>query len=126
VTAVGAREEILALEQRRCGALLAADVEALAPLLSERLVFMHANALPDDRASLLEKMRGGRIVYRTLSVSEEMVVDLGEVALLHARLSAAVEVAGQPRRIENRTLSVWAREEGTWRLLAYQPTPIPG
>ncbi|MBX3529414.1 MAG: nuclear transport factor 2 family protein [Rhizobiaceae bacterium] len=117
--------DILARERARCEALRKADVAALDGLISERLVFMHANAKSDDKKVLLEKMRAGGIVYNSLDLSELNVTDLGDTALLHGRLTANVLVNGQPRLIDNQTLSVWAREAGTWRLVAYHPTPIP-
>ncbi len=88
---------VLARESERGAALLAADVEALADLLSDRLVFAHANATYDDKASLLAKMRSGNIVYQSLEVSGQRVIDLGDSALLVSRLRAAVTVGGQPR-----------------------------
>jgi ketosteroid isomerase-like protein len=119
-------EQVLAREAQRCAALLAADIESLADLLSERLVFAHANATYEDKSSLLAKMGSGNIVYRTLDVSGQRVIDLGDTALLVSRLTASVTVGGQPRAIDNWTLSVWTLEAGRWRLVAYQPTAIPG
>ncbi len=116
---------ILGREKQRGDALLEGDVEALSALLSERLVFAHANATYDDKASLLAKMGSGKIVYKTLQIREPRVVELGDSALLVSRLTAAVEVGGQPKSIDNWTLSVWAKEGGEWRLVAYQPTAIP-
>ncbi len=119
-------EQVLAREAQRCEALLAADVDALDGLLSERLVFAHATAKYEDKASLLQKMGAGTIVYKTLDVTEQRVIDLGDSALLLSRLTADVLVGGQARSIDNMTLSVWTREDGQWRLVAYQPTAIPG
>ena len=116
---------ILAREAARGRALLASDVDALAELLSDRLVFAHANATYEDKASLLKKMASGTIKYLKLAVTEQRVIELGETALLVSRLTAAVTVAGQPRAIDNWTLSVWTLERGVWRLVAYQPTAIP-
>jgi len=118
-------KEILAREEQRCAALRAGDAKALEGLLSERLRFAHATALYDDKPTLLSKMESGNIVYKSLSVTEPEVIDLGDTALLISRLTADVLVGGNPRAIDNRTLSVWVKESGTWRLIAYQPTPIP-
>lgn len=118
-------DDILAREKARCAALRAGDATSLATMLSDRLVFMHANAKQDDKAVLIDKMRGGGIVYHSLEVTEERVTDLGATALLHSRLTALVSVAGQPKSIDNQTLSVWVREGDEWMLIAYQPTPIP-
>jgi len=116
---------IIALEERRRQALLACDVGALSELLSDRLVFAHSNAVYEDKTSLLAKMGSGNIVYLSLEITEQRVMDLGETALLFSRLTAEVTVGGQPRSLDNRTLSVWTREDGQWRLLAYQPIAIP-
>jgi ketosteroid isomerase-like protein len=117
--------QLLAREGQRCAALLHADIDALADLLSERLVFAHANATYDDKSSLLAKMKSGTIVYQKLDVSEPRVVELGDTALLVSRLTASVTIAGAPRAIDNWTLSVWTLEDDRWRLVAYQPTAIP-
>lgn len=119
-------EQVLARETQRCAALLDADMASLAELLSERLVFAHANATYDDKSSLLAKMGSGNIVYRTLEETQQRVIELGDTALLVSRLTASVTVGGQPRAIDNWTLSVWTLEAGEWRLVAYQPTAIPG
>jgi ketosteroid isomerase-like protein len=121
------RETILACERARCAALLAGNQDGLAELLSDRLVFVHANATSDTKSSLLAKMAGGSIVYRTLVVDQETVVGLsGGTAILSARLTADLLVRGEPKRVSNLALSVWTREDDRWRLVAYQPTPIPG
>jgi hypothetical protein len=118
-------EQVLAREAQRCTALLHADTHALAELLSERLVFAHANAAYDDKSSLLAKLGSGTIVYQSLEVSGQRVIELGDSALLISRLTATVTVGGQPRAIDNWTLSVWTQEDNDWRLIAYQPTAIP-
>lgn len=118
-------EQILAMERRRCNALLAADIQALAGLLSDRLVFAHATAKYEDKQTLLAKMETGNIVYNRLEITETQVVDLEETALLVSRLTADVSVGGQARKIDNMTLSVWSKESGRWQLIAYQPTAIP-
>lgn len=120
-----ATAQILTREAQRGAALLNADVDSLADLLSERLVFAHANATYEDKASLLAKMKAGTIVYQKLEVSGQRVIELGDTALLVSRLTASVTVAGAPRAIDNWTLSVWTLEANVWRLVAYQPTAIP-
>ena len=122
---VSVEQQLLSLEQKRCEALLAADIPVLDKLLSQRLVFTHANALSDTKETFLEKMRQGRIVYVRLEVTESRVIELNESAILLCRMTAELLVAGVPKRIDNRTLSVWAIEDGQFSLVAYQPTPVP-
>jgi hypothetical protein len=37
---------------------------------------------------------------------------------------ASVVLGGAPLELDNSTLSVWVRQQGTWRLLGFQPTPL--
>jgi len=122
---VSVEHQLLSLEQKRCEALLAADIPALDKLLSQRLVFTHANALSDTKETFLEKIRQGRIVYVRLKVTESRVIELNESAILLCRMTAELLVAGVPKQIDNQTLSVWAIEDGQFNLVAYQPTPVP-
>ena len=120
-------DTILACEEARCAALLAGDMDRLEQLLSDRLIFVHANATSDTKETLLAKMAGGSIMYRTLVVDRQTVVPLADrAAILSARLTADLLVRGEPKRVSNLTLSVWEREDERWRLVAYQPTPISG
>ena len=117
---------ILSREDERCAAFRVGDVATLAGLLSERLIFAHANATTDTKESLLAKLRAGAIVYAGLSLDGTKVTPAGEdVALLTGSLTAQVVVRGVHKTIQNLVLLVWAREAGEWRLLAYQPTPLP-
>lgn len=116
---------IVALENRRCAALLENNLDELGLLLSQRLTFGHANAAWDDRETLLTKLKGGAVRYLSMEVVKPKVIDLGNVALLTSHLKAHVLVNGAERKLHNSTLSVWAHEDGVWRLLAYQPTPMP-
>ena len=46
-------KEILALEERRYAAMLAADMGALEPLVHEDLVYTHSSGVVDGKASWL-------------------------------------------------------------------------
>lgn len=117
-------QHLLSLEDKRCSALLHADLPALERLLSERLVFTHANARSDSKREFLEKMRSGQIVYAQIATSESRVIALNDSVIIFSRFIADIMVAGSPKRVDNRTLSVWACEDGEFRLVAYQPTPV--
>ena len=117
---------ILAREAERGAALVAGDLAALGELLSSRLTFAHANATVDTRESLLSKLEGGSIAYTELSLDDALVIPAGsDAAVLTAQLTADLIVRGQPKTVRNLVLLVWVQEADVWRLLAYQPTPIP-
>jgi len=116
---------VLAWEQRRREALLAGDAEALAPLLSEQLAYVHSTAVCDGKASYLAKLQGGTLRYGALALSE-LVVQAGPgVALVRGRMDATVVKDGQEKAVRSLFLTVWMPEAGAWRLRAHQGTPLP-
>jgi hypothetical protein len=48
----------------------------------------------------------------------------GGAQLVTGRMTAKVLVAGTVVHVDNRYLVVWLRQQGAWKVVAYQPTPI--
>lgn len=118
-------EAVLAAEARRCAAMLANDAAALDALLDPRLSFSHATGQVDDKPAYLAKMATGRIEYRAIDWSEEHVIALGDgAALLTGRMTSQVSVEGTEKRLDNRVLAAWAESGDSWRLVAFQSTPL--
>ena len=47
-------------------------------------------------------------------------------AVVLGLMIARVHRSGELHELRNTACAVWAREDGHWRLVAYQPTPITG
>lgn len=118
---------IRAVEQRRCAAMLANDVDALDAVLDDRLRFHHATGAVDDKPAYLAKVAAGRILYLGIAWSEEHVIGLApDAAVLTGRMVSDVRVEGADKRLNNRVITVWSRSGGAWRLVAFQSTPMAG
>jgi Domain of unknown function (DUF4440) len=117
------QDAVLDAERQRCAAMLAGDTAELGRLLDPRLHFSHANGMVDDKEAYLAKVKSGRIGYLSIYWSEQKLIPVGEAVLLSGRMSSLVKVDGVEKRLENRVLSLWARED-SWRLVAFQSTPL--
>jgi len=118
-------QDILAADEKRCEAMLANDPARLDAILDERLHFSHATSAVDDKLQFLAKMAAGRIEYVGIAWSEQKVTELGpDAALLTGRMNTDVKVEGEVKALRNRVMTVWARTDGAWRLLAFQSTPL--
>ena len=114
-------------EQQRCAAMLANDAKALDAILDPRLQFAHATGVIDDKQAYLAKMAGGRIIYVGIDWAEEVITELApDVALFSGRMATDVKVEGVVKALRNRVTSVWGRTDGSWRLIAFQSTPMAG
>lgn len=118
---------IKSAEQLRCAAMLANDGAALAALLDPRLQFHHATGAVDGKDAYLAKMAAGRIQYVAIEWSEECVISLGDTAAaLTGRMVTDVTVEGVAKRLNNRVITVWSRNDGAWQMVAFQSTPLAG
>ena len=122
----GLKKIIEELELRRCTAMRDGSLQTLDTLLDKDLHFGHANGEVDSKSLYLVKVAQGRIVYRSIEWTEQKVKPLGtDYALVTGRMISNVIVNGFAKRLDNRVLAVWLRQDGAWRLRAFQSTPLP-
>ncbi|WBV45481.1 nuclear transport factor 2 family protein [Pseudoroseomonas cervicalis] len=120
------QDDIRALEEARYAAMLAGDLEALAALLSPRLVYAHSDATQDTRESYLESLRSGALRYHAIRHETHHLLPAGDGAVVAlGSMRADITRHGAEKSIASLSCAVWAREGGAWRLLAYQPTALP-
>lgn len=118
-------EAIERLEERRYQAMRTGDVAALADLFSEDLIYTHSNAERDGKRGYLSKVESGMFSFRQITVEDQVIKLIGDVAMVMGQMRADVVVGGVPKALNNRYLALWQREGSDWRLVAYAPTPVP-
>jgi ketosteroid isomerase-like protein len=121
---VAATQEIEALEDRRYQAMLAGDTAVLDELCSNDLIYTHSKADYDDKTSYLQKVGSRYFTYLEITHPADRILVVEGAALVTGRMTAKVLVEGTIVHVDNRYLAVWVREQGAWRFVAYQPTPI--
>jgi len=55
----------------------------------------------------------------------DVIKVIGSIALVFGEMHANITAGGVRKILHNKVLAVWERHDGDWKLLAYQPTPIP-
>ena len=125
MTADDVATQISALEDQRYQALADADLATLGELLSPDLVYLHSDASSDTRQSYLDKLASKALDYGVMEHPVSSIVVHGDCALVFHDMRGEVQVNGATRVLNSRALAVWTREDGAWRLLAFQPTRIP-
>lgn len=125
MTADVAVKQISELEARRYQAMTDGDIGALEELFSPELVYTHSDATSDSKQSYLAKLASGHFDYGVIEHPETSIVVHGDCALVIGDMRGEVRIGGQARVLNSRSLSVWVRDNGSWMLLAYQPTKYP-
>ena len=118
-------KEILALEDRRYAAMTANDLDALAAMFHDDLVYTHSSAVVDDKASYLEALRSGKTRYRSAKRFEERVRFAGDTALVTGRAEMEAEINGNPKSLRLRFLNVWMKTPAGWKFLAWHSCSLP-
>ena len=115
--------EIEALENQRAEAMQAGDVDALDALISDKLIYLHSSGGRDSKESYLAQLRSGAITYQRVAPPEPEVHVAGDTAVVFGRMNADVVRDGKNLALDYDYLSVWAKENGRWQFLAFQPRP---
>ena len=120
------QDEIRALEARRYAAMQAGDLKTLEELFSDRMVYSHSDTSQDGKESYLTTLRDGSLTYKKVWFETTTVLEAGpDAAVALGTMGADVHRNGADRTIGSITCAVWAKENGAWKLLAYQPTAYP-
>ena len=117
-------EQILVLEDRRCAALLSADVAELARLFADAMVWIHGSAKSDGRSAMLDAVGSARTKYLRIDSSERNVRFFGEVAFVDGYVAMELDLAGEFKRVNSRFTICWAKVEGQWQIVHWQSTPV--
>ena len=116
-------DTVRALEDERYAAMLASDVDTLDRLLSDRLVYTHSTGGRETKASYLDRVRSKFLVYSSIDHPVDEVIVAGGAVVVIGAMNAQAHRDGKLLALRNSVCAVWADEDGTWRLVVFQPTP---
>jgi Domain of unknown function (DUF4440) len=88
-------KEILDLEDKRFGAMIKGDFNALDAMVHEQLLYTHSSDNTDTKPSWLDSMKSGRTKYKAANCSDRKVRVFGDVALNHQARDPAVHGGGR-------------------------------
>ncbi len=115
-------EQVLAADAARRAAMISGDVEALAGLLHEDLIWTHSSGKTDNRTSFLEGIGSGVVRYLALETENVTVLNQGDVFVCHGLLTGRASRDGKEKSLVNRFLNVWVRRDDGYRMIAWQST----
>jgi hypothetical protein len=117
--------DVLAREDARIAAMLAADRATLDDILAEDYTHAHNNGLVETKQEYLTRSIGGPIKYRRFAPADRRVRVYGAAAVITGRAAVEVEMEGQARTLTVRFQAVYVQRQGAWHIVAWQATPLP-
>jgi ketosteroid isomerase-like protein len=119
------RAEILRLEDVWNEAHRRGDAETLAKLWADDLVVTVPNMAVMTKADVLPIFRSGRMKFSRYETSDTDVRVVGDTAIVTGRLRRTREVGGRVFDDDWRFTKAYARQGGSWQVVAFQAT-TPG
>ena len=119
-----AADDVVVAERALQSAMLAGDVEELERLLHPELLAVGPDGQIVNRATDLEAHRSGVFEIFALDEEELRVKVVGETAITFVVLRIRGTIGGADASGRMRYTRTWARDGGTWRVVAAHIAPV--
>jgi hypothetical protein len=117
----GAETAILALEHRRCQAVVERDIAALDVLLADEMIHTHGTGLAEGKAAYLKGM-ASRLECKSSRRSNLSVRFYGEVAICTGDVTNVVRPLNSQedwQTVNAKATIVWAKKAESWKLVSF-------
>jgi hypothetical protein len=117
---------VLAAEDARFAAMVAADAEGMRRWFADDLRYVHSTGKVENRDELIRGIADGKLRYLALTPGERQVRFMGPATAVvegSARIQAAAGTTTAD--FESRYVAIYALEAGSWRLRSWQSLRLP-
>lgn len=112
------------IEKKRFDSLIDKHYEKFANMCDTNLRYVHTSGTVDNLAAFMTKLRAGYYDYQHIEYDIDTVVEMQDCVIVTANFNAKLLINQQPRKLQNRALSIWKKEHEELKLLMYQATPF--
>ncbi len=116
-------DELKQVEDAFFGAMQRNDPDTMETMMAEDCVYFHSFGSRDTKESYLQAVRDRKFDYQTVKAEQHSIARRGDVAVVTGTMVGEVIAGGETRRLNNVRSSVWAKENGNWKLVLFHPTP---
>lgn len=121
-------QEAVRAEETRIAAVVMGDVPALERILADGLNYTHSDARSQTKAEFINSIKAGELAYLSMQHRDVLARVYGDAAVVTGKSTVRVQSPrgqGEIRQLEICFISVFAKQQGRWRQVAWQSTRIP-
>jgi len=117
-----AAEPAMEADKLRREAMVAGDIEKLAELLADGLVYTHSSGKVDNKKTLLESIRSGASDYEKIEPRDMVVRARGAgTVIVTGVVAVGVKTPEGPKAFDARFTAIYGRtKDGKWQLNTWQ------
>jgi ketosteroid isomerase-like protein len=116
--------EIRELETQRFRAMERVDVATLNRILSDDLIYTHANGMHQTKSELIGVLGSGDMKYESIAPEDIRVRIYNDAAVVTGRASIKIKAAGEEQSFKICYLDVYVKQDGRWQMVAWQSSRV--
>jgi ketosteroid isomerase-like protein len=101
-------------------ALLKADKAPLERLTAEQLSYGHSDGRVQNKTEFIDGVMTRKATVKSLTFPDLKIAVAGDAAIARHIYESESETDGKPNNVKIGILSVWQKQDGSWKLLARQ------
>jgi ketosteroid isomerase-like protein len=119
-----AEQEVRQAESDWAGAVIAGDLNKIAAMYHDRLIYAHSSGIVESKDEYLGKLREGATRYDAIDHEALEIRAYDGAVVAHARVVMRGENAQGAFHNRLMMIHVWVHEGGVWLLVAHQTTQL--
>ena len=123
--AADVEQAVLAAQDKRAAATIAADVALLGSMMTDDLSYTHSSAVVETRAEFLDGLKTGKYRYRSMSFEDRKVRVFGDAAAVSGTCRVGVTSDGRDLDLRLRFTELYVKQGGAWKMALWQSTRVP-
>jgi ketosteroid isomerase-like protein len=113
------------IEKKRFAALVSKDYAYLNQVMGEDIIYCHSNGLIDTKASFIQSIKDGKLVYNEMTADELKVRVYDKTAVITGVCTAKVVSNGQQLNTRFRFTDVYVKRKEGWQMVTWQSLRLP-
>ena len=109
-------QQIISLSKKKFEWMVAMNFDSLAPMLDERMIFIHSNGWPETKKEFINDTKSGKLRYTAIEVLESSARIYPESAVVIGRGKFNVTLEGKDLVFELKYTEFYTRKNGKWLL----------